>query len=70
MAGAMRGCAGRGGAKRGGSGGRAVKGADGAAMRRCAMWVSWTWGASLPWCLWIGADRYGGCMGDFVRGEW
>jgi len=70
MSGAMRGRVGRGGAMYGQSGGCAVEGADGAAMRCCAMWVSWARGASFPWCLWIGADGYEGCMGDFVKVEW
>ena len=45
------------------SGGCAVKGTDGAAICRYAMWVSWAWGASFLWRLWIGVDGYEGCMG-------
>src|SRR5712691_4290702 len=44
--------------------GCAVEGADGAAMRRNTLSASWAGGASLPWCCWIDADGYGGCMGD------
>jgi len=70
MSGAMRGHGGRGRVMRRQSGGCAVKGADGAAMCCCTMWVSWAWGASFPQCLWIGTDGYKGCMGDFVKIEW
>jgi len=63
MSRAIRGCAERGGAMRRRSVGCAVEGTDSAAMRCCAMWVSWAWGASFPWYLWIGADGYEGCMG-------